>query len=482
MLKKNVLSLAALIALTNLGCVNAIDLMKGTKKNDYSGHWAESQIIKFIDEGIIGGYSDGSFRPNNSITRAEFVTILNNYFGLTNKSGKVFNDTKDHWAKDAIDIAVTNGVTNGMDKNSFKPSAPITREQASVMISNYKKLNDDILGELSKFKDNKSVSSWAKSGVEGMLERGYMGGYSDGKFKPKDHITRAEAVATLSRIPKGQVPEIDNSNDSLNNNTSTDNKYDMYDEKMRSILQRLEDEGVIITEEDVAENTHDGEPVSTISEYDNFLLTGKDYVSIERIGYNTDILIDKETYKIYSFHGRHNTMQEVIEDEYLGSYKIQVLNDYLLNDEELYGYYDPMDLFKYYEVKEKRGNEYVISATIVEGIRYSEEKFINRHEFIIGANNSIRLTQNNENLTVLKKDPKMKEKLEYLEDIGGIYLNDPNMGTTFVYEWINHPLTGRDYVAVHTDGNDAIILIDKKTYKLYTHWSNNVFEDFREDF
>lgn len=171
-----------------------------SSKSDTDGHWAEKQIKEFMGKGIIGGYEDGSFKPNNSITRAEFVSILNKYFGLTKSSGKVFNDTKNHWAKDAIDIAVTNGITNGMDKNMFKPNVPLTREQASVMISNYKKLNDANLDKLNKFADSKSVSSWAKSGVEGMLEKGYMNGYKDNKFNPKKPITRAEAVATLSRI------------------------------------------------------------------------------------------------------------------------------------------------------------------------------------------------------------------------------------------------------------------------------------------
>jgi len=68
------------------------------------------------------------------------------------------------------------------------------------MISNYKKISDSNFDKLSKFKDAHNVSSWAKPGVEGIIEKGYMSGYSDNTFRSKSNITRAEAVATFSRI------------------------------------------------------------------------------------------------------------------------------------------------------------------------------------------------------------------------------------------------------------------------------------------
>ena len=170
--------------------------------NDIKGHWAQSQIISFVSNGYVGGYPDGTFKPNNSITRAEFIKIFNKYFGLTKTSGKVFNDTKTHWAKTEIDIAVTNGVANGISATEFKPNDPITREQAAVMICNYKKISDKNHDKINNYSDKKNVSSWAKDSVEGVIEKGYMSGYSDNTFRPKNNITRAEAVVTLSRIIK----------------------------------------------------------------------------------------------------------------------------------------------------------------------------------------------------------------------------------------------------------------------------------------
>ena len=167
---------------------------------DTYNHWASTTIEEFVENGYIKGYEDKTFRPDNSITRAEFVTIVNSIFNLTKSSGKTFNDTKTHWAKKAIDIAYTNGVCNGVSETEFKPDEFITREQAAVMISNYKKLKDANYDKLNTYKDKLNVSSWAKDSVEGIIENGYMKGYTDNTFKPKDNITRAEAVVTLSRI------------------------------------------------------------------------------------------------------------------------------------------------------------------------------------------------------------------------------------------------------------------------------------------
>ena len=178
------------------------DINPAIQVTDISKHWAESTIKSFVNSKYINGYNDGTFRPDNLITRAEFVKILNKYFGLTNKSGKVFSDTSSHWAKEEIDIAVTNGIVNGFPDGTFKPEAPITREQASVMISNYKQISDKDLDKLNTYKDSSEVSDWAQASVEGVLEQGYMSGYPDKTFGPKKNLTRAEAVVTLSRIAK----------------------------------------------------------------------------------------------------------------------------------------------------------------------------------------------------------------------------------------------------------------------------------------
>ena len=170
-----------------------------SKLSDVNGHWAQKEIDTFIRSNYISGYPDGTFKPNNSISRAEFVKIFNKVFGLTSADGNTFVDVpNDHWAKDEIDIAVTNGVCQGTSATTFDPEAPITREQAAKMIANYKKISDNNHNKLNTYLDNNTVSDWAKDSVEGVIEKGFMTG-NEYKFNPKNNITRAEAVVTIGR-------------------------------------------------------------------------------------------------------------------------------------------------------------------------------------------------------------------------------------------------------------------------------------------
>ena len=168
--------------------------------NDTNNHWAKDSIDKFASKGYVVGYGDKTFKPENSMTRAEFVSMFNRVFGLTKTSGKVFNDTANHWAKEQIDIAVTNGVANGVSSTEFKPDDFITREQVAMMISNYKKLSDSNHDKVKQFSDASDISKWSIDAVEGIVENKYMIGYEDNSFKPLKNITRAEAVVTLSRV------------------------------------------------------------------------------------------------------------------------------------------------------------------------------------------------------------------------------------------------------------------------------------------
>ena len=182
-------------------CTNKIkNFLRNNTFTDIKGHWAYEYIHNFIDKGYINGYDDNTFRPNSSITRAEFVKILNKVFNLTNASGAVFNDTIGHWAQKDIDIAVTNGICNGKSKTEFKPNDRITREEAAVMIARYKDIEDSHLDKLNQYKDASNVSDWAKNGVEGNLENKYLNGYEDKTIRPKNKMTRAEAVVLLSKV------------------------------------------------------------------------------------------------------------------------------------------------------------------------------------------------------------------------------------------------------------------------------------------
>ena len=163
-------------------------------------YWAYSQIQDFVKKGYIEGYGDNTFRPKEPIKRNEFVKIFNKVFGLTNKSGIVFDDTKDNWAKDEIDIAVTNGVAQGIGTNKFEPEEYITREAAVKMLANYMKIEDKNHDKIKRFPDYNEISDWARDAFEGNFEKGYIQGTDEGKLAPKNNITRAEVVTLLGRV------------------------------------------------------------------------------------------------------------------------------------------------------------------------------------------------------------------------------------------------------------------------------------------
>ena len=167
---------------------------------DVDGHWASNDIYYFTNKGYINGYSDNTFRPNNQITRAEFVRIVNGVYGFDEVGEIKFTDVaKDAWYAKDVAIAVKAGYINGKSDKIFDPNAPLTRQEAAKIISVIKGCYDTNYNRLESFNDKSSVSSWAMPYVEGVIEAGYMSGYSDNTFKPNQRITRAEAVVTLKR-------------------------------------------------------------------------------------------------------------------------------------------------------------------------------------------------------------------------------------------------------------------------------------------
>ncbi|HBC94287.1 MAG TPA: hypothetical protein DCZ10_15670, partial [Pelotomaculum sp.] len=96
------------------GKAEAIPVGQGPAElKDITGHWAMDSINKLVALDAISGYPDGTFKPDNSITRAEFAAVLVKAFKLEGKGGGVFADTAVHWARDYIAAAAANGVVNG---------------------------------------------------------------------------------------------------------------------------------------------------------------------------------------------------------------------------------------------------------------------------------------------------------------------------------------------------------------------------------
>ena len=193
-MKKRVLSalLVFLLVLSSAAPVYAA-------QNDYDNHWAEDTIGHWLEKGLISGYGEGVFKPDNKVTRAEFVKMVNYAFGFSEKASISFSDVNEKdWFYAEVQKAVAAGYINGVSAAQFAPNADLSREQAASMLSRIKGLEANEAA-LDVFTDKASVSNWAKGTVGAAVKAGYIKG-SDGKFNPLDFTKRAEAVTMLDRV------------------------------------------------------------------------------------------------------------------------------------------------------------------------------------------------------------------------------------------------------------------------------------------
>lgn len=165
---------------------------------DIGGHWAENYINKIMEENIINGYPDGTFRPENEVTREEFASLLVRVFDLDKNNQITFKDSLNRWSTEDISTAAYYQIIKGYDKNIFGPKDFITREQMAVMIDRALKLENE--ANNIEFVDMDEVSTWAKDSIKKVLKEGLLEGYPDGTFRPKNNLTRAEAVKVISLI------------------------------------------------------------------------------------------------------------------------------------------------------------------------------------------------------------------------------------------------------------------------------------------
>lgn len=173
---------------------------------DYSGHWAEPVIQKWLNEGKVTGYPDGNFKPDDMVTRAEFVKMVNGIIDF-DTNGKInYSDVSEaDWFYGYVSVAQEIGYIQGYD-GKFAPNDNITREQAAAILARIQYLDDNKAA--GKFNDISKVSSWAEGSIGAAFDAGFIKGYEDGEFRPQNNLTRAEAITMLDNVqenPKNYV-------------------------------------------------------------------------------------------------------------------------------------------------------------------------------------------------------------------------------------------------------------------------------------
>ncbi len=159
--------------------------------------WMEEYIQKAVDWGVMRGDIGGNLNADKTITRAEFVAMVNRAFGYRADTTHPFTDvsTRD-WFNNDIGMGYNMGYFKGTSDTTASPNSSLTREQAVVLIGR-NLLLDEKLGEALGFSDSRSFSEWSRGMVESAIGAGFAGGYSDGTFQPQRKITRGEVAAML---------------------------------------------------------------------------------------------------------------------------------------------------------------------------------------------------------------------------------------------------------------------------------------------
>ncbi|HBV96168.1 MAG TPA: hypothetical protein DEF36_03880, partial [Desulfotomaculum sp.] len=173
---------------------------------DIAGHWAQTSIEDLVSLGAISGYPDSTFKPDNTITRAEFATVLVKAFQLAPKEGRVFADTANSWAKDYISTAAAYNIVSGYSDSHFGLDDPVTREQMASMVVKASKLSP--VNEETSFTDSADISAWAKEAVATVVKGGIMKGNPDNSFRPGAYATRAEAASVIVNALNKQVLQL----------------------------------------------------------------------------------------------------------------------------------------------------------------------------------------------------------------------------------------------------------------------------------
>ena len=170
-------------------------------------YWASEQIKVWSDKGYIKGYSDGSFKPDGNMSRAEFVALVNAGFGFEKEQAIQFTDVQaGAWYESAVKKATAAGYIGGYPDGTFKPNEKINRGQAAVIIAKIAGLEGSE-GAAAAFKDE--IPAWGKAAISAVVGKGFMIGYNNGTFGATKLITRAEAVVMLDRVLKAQVASQD---------------------------------------------------------------------------------------------------------------------------------------------------------------------------------------------------------------------------------------------------------------------------------
>lgn len=181
------------------------EVKSGSFRDVTRGHWALASVERAAELGLVTGYSDGTFRPDTPVTRAQFVLMLWRMCGKPAAAKAAsFADASADWYQDALSWAVEKGYVNGLSDTRFGPDAPITRQQAMAILF---RLNGGQSGtELTltgiyeqTFADSTTIAAWAKDATWWAVYHELVSGVGGSRIAPEANASRAQIAAILLR-------------------------------------------------------------------------------------------------------------------------------------------------------------------------------------------------------------------------------------------------------------------------------------------
>ncbi len=194
----------------NVNPLNRVDDKNVLFSDVSNDRWSHEAIAYLVAKSVVNGYENGSFCPENSVTRAEFVKLISSAFGFVTDDGKAdasenaelpeFTDIKmDDWFYGYVIGGYSQKIVSGYSDGSFKPNDKITRQEAAVML--YRAFcalgRETGSGRRLDIADISAIDDWAYTPVIKLMQAGIISGYSDSTFRPHDEITREEAVKMI---------------------------------------------------------------------------------------------------------------------------------------------------------------------------------------------------------------------------------------------------------------------------------------------
>lgn len=173
-----------------------------------SNFWAYESITKMTKEGIMSGYRNGTFKPNDPLSREEAASLFSNMIGDTPSImlASSFSDiTSDRWSSLAIESVARANIISGYGDNTYRPEQYMSRQEFAVVADKFLhyqgyRTEDPTALDTIHFSDQKFIAPWAQSSVRELALLGFINYSTKGLFNPEKYITRGEAAEITYRL------------------------------------------------------------------------------------------------------------------------------------------------------------------------------------------------------------------------------------------------------------------------------------------